>query len=316
VQLDGFVVAYGNANGSSSNGYGGGIYCNGTSPVIRNCIISDCNAIYNGGGHFSEFSYCCIKDSNGSGANWDSSLGIDGGENTAYDPCFVNPSDPNGDDNKLCTSDDGLRLEADSPCIDAGNNPANNELWDIAEINRKLISRTAIAVDMGAYEFGVISLPVHFSGWGIRDYWDTYLGVEPPFADGGLPPDTDPGGDIRYPGLYLDTSIIIQKSISDSLDSIAVSKNTRLIIYSGKDFTGDITLDITGPAIVINCYRRNLYSGWLEDWQEPYNTDWPSDIRYWSDDATLNVIGDCNMYSSEGHSSNWVDGSFKILSVE
>ncbi|HBG28635.1 MAG: hypothetical protein A2Y10_00065 [Planctomycetes bacterium GWF2_41_51] len=267
--LDGFIIAYGNANGSSSNGYGGGIHCNGTSPVIRNCIIRDCNAVsggggiyiynsstienptfincfitgnktngngggvynqqaalnmincvnhnnyaetygggiycyayyskpqitnctltensagnrggglwiyqpvverrsrltnciiwdntaavesnevYSGGGHFSEFSYCCIKDSNGSGANWDLSLGIDGGGNNNSDPCFVNPSDPNGEDNKLCTSDDGFGLQEDSPCIDAGNNMANAELLDISQNKRKLNNY----VDIGAYEY-------------------------------------------------------------------------------------------------------------------------------------------------------------------
>ena len=41
--LDGFTIFNGKAT------YGGGIYCLGSAPMIRNCMISDCTATYGGG---------------------------------------------------------------------------------------------------------------------------------------------------------------------------------------------------------------------------------------------------------------------------
>src|SRR5207302_1962326 len=64
---------------------------------------------------------CNIKGSGGSGAQWNSTLGNDGGGNIDSDPRFVNTINPAGPDGIWITNDDGLRLRSDSPCIDAGS---------------------------------------------------------------------------------------------------------------------------------------------------------------------------------------------------
>jgi len=42
--ISGFTIINGVANGSSHDAFGGGIYCDASGPVIRNCIISNCSA--------------------------------------------------------------------------------------------------------------------------------------------------------------------------------------------------------------------------------------------------------------------------------
>ena len=53
--LDGFTVTGGNANGGTTNDYGGGIYINASSPTIANIIAKNNSAAY-GGGMFNTIS--------------------------------------------------------------------------------------------------------------------------------------------------------------------------------------------------------------------------------------------------------------------
>lgn len=50
--LDGFTIANGNASGTGADGRGGGVYNNGSSPILTNLILSD-NTAATGGGMFS-----------------------------------------------------------------------------------------------------------------------------------------------------------------------------------------------------------------------------------------------------------------------
>jgi hypothetical protein len=68
----------------------------------------------------SFISHSLVQGSGGS-ASWDASLGTNGGGNVDADPRFV---DAAGADGTLGTPDDDLRLDSDSPAIDAGNNSA------------------------------------------------------------------------------------------------------------------------------------------------------------------------------------------------
>ncbi|MCK5172633.1 MAG: SUMF1/EgtB/PvdO family nonheme iron enzyme, partial [Planctomycetes bacterium] len=111
-------------------------------------------------------SNCDIGGCGGSGGGWDTLLGLDGGGNIDTDPLFV---DADGADNMIGTEDDDLRLQADSPCIDTGDNSALRA--DMADLdgdgdtaepipfdldgNVRIISGT---VDMGAYEYYLIEL--------------------------------------------------------------------------------------------------------------------------------------------------------------
>jgi len=74
------------------------------------------------------------------------------GDSRAFDadPLFVNIDDPVGPDGKWFTEDDGLRLQAGSPAIDAGYDLNDSEKYDIAGFLR----RQGESIDIGAYEYG------------------------------------------------------------------------------------------------------------------------------------------------------------------
>jgi hypothetical protein len=99
-----------------------------SDPTLTNCILWG-NTATNGApgaqisneGSSPTISYSLVQDSGGSGAGWDSSLGIDGGGNIDEDPQFV---DADGPDDVVGTPDDNLRLQLTSPAIDAGDNSA------------------------------------------------------------------------------------------------------------------------------------------------------------------------------------------------
>jgi hypothetical protein len=86
----------------------------------------------------------------GRGALWDPALGADGGGNIGTDPRLVAPATPAGPDGLWRTSDDGLRLQPDSPCIGAAA-PAVVPQKDILGFRRKILP------DIGAYEFFLAS---------------------------------------------------------------------------------------------------------------------------------------------------------------
>jgi uncharacterized repeat protein (TIGR01451 family) len=84
-----------------------------------------------------------------------------GAGNTGSDPLFVNASDPDGADNVYGNLDDGLRLQAGSPAIDAGSNDAvpSSATTDLAGNPRKVDGggNGSVVVDMGAYEMPTIA---------------------------------------------------------------------------------------------------------------------------------------------------------------
>jgi hypothetical protein len=89
-------------------------------------------------------------------ATGNSAIGKDATGNIfAQDPLFVNAADPDGADNIHRTADDGLRLQASSPCINTGT-ATGAPIVDIMNIIRP----SGGGVDMGAYEFGTAVLPV------------------------------------------------------------------------------------------------------------------------------------------------------------
>ena len=73
--------------------------------------------------------------------------GYPGLGNIDDDPLFV---DPNGPDSIIGTEDDNLRLQADSACIDAGDNSVVEPNSTDLDGNPRIVNST---VDMGAYEF-------------------------------------------------------------------------------------------------------------------------------------------------------------------
>ena len=228
------------------------------------------------------------------------------------DPCFVDSSNPAGTDGEFGTWDDGLRLTADSNCIDAADGDAAPSrdilnLWrvDINDVNNKGTGDPNYA-DMGAYEFSPEpSFTVHFSDALIADENDVGWYSEA-FVD-------DAVSDILGAGDYDDTNealpgVLRNGGPYETFDGIIIHKYVRLIIYSEKDFAGDIHLDRTGPAVIYDSWWEGDSGAYKkdEDWSDPLQDEFPQRVREWSETYMSNKLT---------HENYWTDGSFKIIKV-
>jgi len=162
--------------GNSAAGGIGGIYNSYSSSTITNCIVWDSGqAVYNHSSNF-HISYCNIEGCGGSGAGWDTDYGIDEGNNLDVLPCFADINNPEGTDGIFATSDDGLVLQAESPCIDAGNNSAL-PAWITMDI--KGDARFNGTTDLGAYEFGNLAMNQDSDNDGMPDWWEYKYQLDP-----------------------------------------------------------------------------------------------------------------------------------------
>ncbi|MEJ2721804.1 MAG: choice-of-anchor Q domain-containing protein, partial [bacterium] len=157
------TITNGTFSGNTAT-YGGGIANNNSDPIVTNTILWDnANAeIYNTAGAFPVVSYSLVDGSGGSGAGWDSLLGIDGGNNLDEDPLFTDPPNHN------------LRLSAGSPAVDAGDNEAPYLPQTDRDGGPRVIRGV---VDMGAYEddagvgIGAHDTPMPALGPEVRSIW-------------------------------------------------------------------------------------------------------------------------------------------------
>jgi hypothetical protein len=86
-------------------------------------------------------------------------------------------------------------------------------------------------------------------------------------------------------GDYPDNTIAFPKSVRTSFDGIAIDANTRLIIYSKKNFQGQVLLDVTGPLIINNVmYKNNSNLNHVNTDVYPSNLQetYPPSKRIWS----------------------------------
>ena len=150
-------------SGNSATNGGGGMYNYfGSSPSITNTTFSG-NSATNGGGMCNDGSSPTIRNSilwgngteivNGFNSNPTVSFSIVQGGYTGAtnaNPLFVNPANPAGPDGIHRTADDGLRLQAGSPALNAGSNAhiPTGITTDITGADRI----QGGTVDMGAYE--------------------------------------------------------------------------------------------------------------------------------------------------------------------
>ncbi|UCG51827.1 MAG: T9SS type A sorting domain-containing protein [Candidatus Latescibacterota bacterium] len=118
---------------------GGGVANNASDPLVVNTILWGNLGIeiYNFSGSMPIVSFSLVEDSGGSGAGWDTSLGVDGGHNIDDSPLFIDA--PGGN----------LRLSSLSPAIDVGDNMAPNLPATDHEGKPRILRDV---VDMGAYE--------------------------------------------------------------------------------------------------------------------------------------------------------------------
>lgn len=101
-------------------------------------------------------------------------------------------------------------------------------------------------------------------------------------------------------GKYSTLDKVLQNAHKFTLDGAAIPANTRLIVYKEQNFTGEVLLDITGPAIVNNYIYLEFGGGYYSvNWKEfipelqPY---FPQAVRSWS---TSNM-------------RDWVKGSMEV----
>ena len=141
---DGLVTNCTVVNNSAS--YGSALVNDTSTPLIENTIFwgntapgGVCQELsYVFGTEYPIFRYCNVEGSNGSGINWQTCMGIDGGGNIDADPLL---------------NTDGYHLEANSPCINAGDSSiVYNGQNDVDGEPRVMGGR----VDMGVDEFSGI----------------------------------------------------------------------------------------------------------------------------------------------------------------
>ena len=118
-----------------------------SSPTINNCIIwgNGNEPIAN---RDSEFDVPTINHTDIEGG-YRSGIG-----NIDRNPSFIDPNDPDGEDNILGTRDDGLDLTQCSPAINKGDNASIVKSYDF--IGAQRIQQST--VDMGAYESDFLSV--------------------------------------------------------------------------------------------------------------------------------------------------------------
>ncbi|QQS29861.1 MAG: right-handed parallel beta-helix repeat-containing protein [Sphingobacteriales bacterium] len=141
-----------------ANNKGGGIYVNAGSNNIRNNIFSDnwlnteqnvisTDLFLNGGTNTFQNNILQLDSTLYTGTNYN--LGATAQGNLfAQDPMFLNNTTPEGEDLIYFTGDDGLRLQTNSPAINAGtliNAPTTDILGTFRDTQP----------DIGAYEHGV-----------------------------------------------------------------------------------------------------------------------------------------------------------------
>jgi hypothetical protein len=172
-------------SGNEAGVNGGGLYCDGSSPALANCIFwgDTPQEIYVHSGS-PVVTYCDVQG------------GWEGVGNIDAHPLFVDPD--GADDDPSTWEDNNYRLSAGSPCIDAGYNDAlppdapdldgDGDTGEPIPVDldghARILNGT---VDMGAYEFGIGD----FDGNQVVDLLD--------FAnwDGCI---TGPGGEPYAPG--------------------------------------------------------------------------------------------------------------------
>lgn len=86
-------------------------------------------------------------------------------------------------------------------------------------------------------------------------------------------------------GDYPDNSKAFPRSVQYTFDGIAIDKGTRLILYSGKNYSGDVLLNMKGPRIINNIIWQNdsRYAKYnTKTFQQPLQSNYPQSVRQWS----------------------------------
>jgi hypothetical protein len=103
-------------------------------------------------------------------------------------------------------------------------------------------------------------------------------------------------------GQYPDNTKAFPKAVSTSFDGIAIDRGTHLIIYSQKNYKGEIVLDAYGPIIINNEKWREIgiYDSEIKKtYPEPLESNYPKNKRIWSNSDMWNwSYGSCKIMCS------------------
>ena len=230
---------------NSATDWGGGLYCNSSSPTLNNTILWSNTAasgkqirIWDWGGVSNVvLNYCDYAN----GPN-DVVGSITANDCINLDPLFVDA--PNGD----------YHLEFESPCIDVGSDALVPEGVETdLDGNPRIVGD---AVDMGAYEYGVISVeflpdvPVH----------------NPTILTCTLPPDAPEGGEFTY-------TIVLEPSPGAGSFEWLVPSETRAGIYERDELK--IVSPVPGKAVVLRPSETGSYTITVE--YEAESNTWSSE---------------------------------------
>jgi hypothetical protein len=134
---------------------------------------------------------------------------------------------------------------------------------------------------------------VHFTGALLSDEFSSAIGTTKIFDR------KDPYSNFLRPGKYDVLSHYLQKSGYHTLDGIAIPANTRLIVYKNQHCSGEVLLDITGPAIV-----NNVIWSEIEAYKEVNTKEFNEQLQPYFPQATRSW--------SPGNMHEWTKGSMEI----
>ncbi|MCK4886132.1 MAG: right-handed parallel beta-helix repeat-containing protein [Planctomycetes bacterium] len=230
--------------------------------VIWNNTEDGCGElVYNETGCETGFSYCVIKDC-GDGNDWNSNYGQDLGNNTDSDPRFANVENPLGIDLLFGTIDDGLKIKAESSCIDAADyskapalDIAGKIRLDVNDVNNTGTG-TIDYLDIGAYEYRGDS-----DGDGMPDEWEEFYGLNPNDDDAYSDLDDDSHKNLSE---YLhgsdpndvndiptdNTTIFVPKDVSSINDAIDLAINGDTIKVDTGTYVENVNFDGKSLSLV------------------------------------------------------------------
>ena len=119
------------------------------------------------------------------------------------------------------------------------------------------------------------------------------------------------GSDFVGIGDYPDNTQAFATAHAGSFDGMAIDAGVRCIIYSAKNFQGEVLADVTGPVVMNNSLLNNQYYG------ETLDSDW-SDVAEdpQQPGVTLtSIFPRENRVWSETNMQTWGEGSMKLRQV-
>jgi len=136
---------------------------------------------------------------------------------------------------------------------------------------------------------------VHFTGLVMSDnFWEGHTSKA--YTE-------DKYSEFLTPGKYGRIGDYLPNAVKFTFDGIAVPSGTRMIIYSGTNFTGSILVDVIGPAIINNVKWKNdprYKSANTKNFVPELQGEFPQVVRQWSVS---------NMHE-------WQNGSIEIQKVQ